>query len=510
MNEKRYIRTQTLLAGISLAVAFLLPNTLYAVLLGWLSALLFAHIIRATKGMFRYPYLACVTAHIFAFYWLAGTIKIFGHFPSWASLLIYILFCFTNSLYFLVVPFFYRNMPSWFQKNELALPIAVTVAEFLAIRIFPWHFGHTQIAFLPFVQIADIAGVPIVTFIMFWCASALETSIKNRSLNKAFFAPALATLLVIIYGFWRMNQFEAISGESQKIVLVQGNIPIEEKHSSQSFRANIETYLSLGDAYVETNPLIIWPETVIMNALPADRLTGLKIPLLPTGPKWLIGSITGDSEGNYYNSAIAVGEDAKATDVYHKLILMPFGEYMPFAKKYPWLLDVAHMEGELSPGKDVKVLNYAASENSPELKVAPLICYEDIVSDLARRATQNGANLLVNITNDAWFGDSVAPYQHNLLASFRAIENRRFLIRATNTGLSAVIAPTGKTVSQLKTYSQGVLSTEAVPLSMLSPYTEFFGDLPIWLLTILAIGSTIFTMLGKEKNAGTSKRRTVI
>jgi apolipoprotein N-acyltransferase len=487
MKEERVLKIQSILIGFSCALAFLLPNTWYSVGIGWLSAILLCHVLVRSNGAYKYPYIAMVVAHGIAIYWLIETIHTFGNFPFWLSVIIFTLFCFTNSLYILVASFIFKHLPTQFHKWSLAAPIGVAVAEFLSIRIFPWHFGLTQIKFLPFVQIADIGGPVLVSFLMIWIASALERSLRDRVISKSALIALGFGGVSIIYGFARIQQFASPVGPTHKVSIIQGNIPIFDKHAPELYRANIGTYSSLGEAYHVRDNLIIWPETAIMSPLPADNIAGMSLPFLSPTPKWLVGAMTLGGKNDVYNSAVAIDTDANVLDIYHKIILMPFGEYVPFSKTFPWLLDAAHMAGEISPGDGIKILKYPASDSAPELRVAALICYEDVVSDLSRRAVAQGANLLINLTNDAWFGDTVAPLQHNLLASFRAIENRRYLIRAANTGLSSIINPLGETTSILQPFSQGVLSTLVEPLEYTSPYSQLFGNSINWGLSLIGL-----------------------
>jgi apolipoprotein N-acyltransferase len=166
--------------------------------------------------------------------------------------------------------------------------------------------------------------------------------------------------------------------------------------------------------------------------------------------------------------------------------LMPFGEYTPLSSVIPFLKDINATAGQFTAGDAPKVLSFPLS-SGVEVKVAPLICYEDIIPSLASEAVQKGAEVLINQTNDAWFGDTVAPYQHHLIASFRAIETRRYLLRSTNTGLTAVVDPIGRTVVSLAPYSEGVLPMDI----SLSSYRTVFSHYPISLgwLFIAAAGA---------------------
>ena len=179
---------------------------------------------------------------------------------------------------------------------------------------------------------------------------------------------------------------------------------------------------------------------------------------------------------------------------------MPFGEYIPFVESFPWLEQIVITAGDFTAGRDVSVFDFTRCpdpaseiepENCPVTRAAPLICYEDVIPDLARQATLAGAQLLVNLTNDAWFGDTAAPYQHHIIASFRAIENRRTLLRSTNSGLTAIVDPLGRTTSYLKPFSEGVILTEVALLSGFTLYTRYFGDLLWWGLAIIC-ACTIF------------------
>jgi apolipoprotein N-acyltransferase len=164
---------------------------------------------------------------------------------------------------------------------------------------------------------------------------------------------------------------------------------------------------------------------------------------------------------------------------------MPFGEYTPLGDWLPWLKEINNTAGDFIAGDSARIFSYPLSDGRTA-KVSPLICYEDVVPRLAREATAAGAELLVNQTNDVWFGDTVAPYQHHMIASFRAIENRRFLLRSTNTGLTAVVDPMGRTLASLPPYSETVLPMEVSLLNIPSTFTNL--PIPLIWLIIAALG----------------------
>ncbi len=170
------------------------------------------------------------------------------------------------------------------------------------------------------------------------------------------------------------------------------------------------------------------------------------LPWVGDGSAFLVGAYSFLPNEEKFNTAFAVYPDGEVPLPYFKQVLIPFGEYMPMASYFPWLNKLNDKAGVFSAGTETKVFAYPmrrADDSAYTLKVSPLICYEDTVPALAREAAREGAQLLVNISSDAWFGRSLAPAQHHLIAAFRAIENRRYLVRSTTTGLSAVVRPAG-------------------------------------------------------------------
>jgi apolipoprotein N-acyltransferase len=208
----------------------------------------------------------------------------------------------------------------------------------------------------------------------------------------------------------------------------------------------------------------------------------------------LIGAYSFTDEQHRFNSAFAVYPDGSVPVPYFKQILIPFGEYIPGASFLPWLNRMNANAGIFTPGTEVKVFGYPmrrADGNEYTVQAAPLICYEDTVPWLARRATQKGARLLVNLTFDTWFGQTAAPFQHHLIAAFRAIENRRYLIRSSNSGYSAIVDPLGKTIASIRPFTAGTLSVKVRLIDEQTPYTAYLGETPWWLLLVATTGMMI-------------------
>ncbi|MCB0317788.1 MAG: apolipoprotein N-acyltransferase [Bdellovibrionales bacterium] len=475
----------SLLFAASMGLAWQLPGTKVASLLGFIAAFSLVVSIRQARKPYFAAYLAGFAVQTPGFYWLIGTISNFGGFTLIPSLVLFLLFVAISATQFLIIVFLWKNLPKWTDTLSIQTAIAVALSEIFSIRIFPWAFAHTQLGFHQFSQIADIAGTQLVSFLLVATCELIAKILIFRKVKPAYFFVLIFFGLAVFYGQNRIEHFSNLKNETVKVALVQANISIEEKHNIKLFKRNTEEYIKLTNKISGNNLFVVWPESVITDWIfegtehtNQDR----RLSYLNNNRAMLVGALTYRDQETFFNSAVAVNSDGSIQRPYHKQILMPFGEYTPLGKTFPFLKELNATAGDFSEGKDVKVFTYPKFK---DLDVAPLICYEDIAPSLSRKAARAGAKLLVNITNDAWFGNTHAPYQHHLIASFRSIENRRALVRSTNSGLTAIVDPLGRTLSQIKPFSSGVLIQEVPLLKELSIYTKFLGDLPFKLLILL-------------------------
>src|SRR5262249_11985898 len=225
------------------------------------------------------------------------------------------------------------------------------------------------------------------------------------------------------------------------------------------------------------------------------------LPWIGDGSAFLVGSYSFLPNEARFNTAFAIYPDGIVPMPYFKRVLIPFGESMPLASWFPSLARLNEKAGVFSAGTECKVFSYPMRRvdgTEYTLRVSPLICYEDTVPALAREAAQKGAALLVNMTSDAWFGRSLAPFQHHLIAAFRAIENRRFLVRSTTTGLSAIVDPLGRTIARIGPFSEGTITANVSLLTDPSPYTTWIGDRPWWALLAVSAG----LIIARRRRAG--------
>ncbi len=471
------------LAGAVLGVGFLLPGTYYSAILIWIAALLLYK--SAADRPLQGPLLCGVVAHLVGFHWIAETVSRFGGLPWIAGIALLFLFAVAHAAYFPLASFIAltlgKGRPFSTAKQVVLFSLTFALLENSPLRLFPWQLGASQFAF-PIAQIADIAGANLVTFVVLLCSGLFILPRRSSKLT------ALATLaLATTYGL--IAPSAVVIDRKINVALVQANVSIEDKHNEALITTNVKEYVTRTNE-LKDQDLVVWPESVIIDPLPlfiseAKQIIGLD--QLASGKNILIGAISGNYNTigaltQIYNSGLQI-VNGDIISRYHKRFLVPFGETVPFIDTFPWLINFTPFLIPISPGRSPGIMTYSSS--SGDFKTAPLICYEDILPWMAREGSALGADILVNLTNDAWFGGGVALSQHHLLASFRAIENRRSLVRSTNTGLTGIIDPFGKTIAELPKNVDGTLLAQ-VPISRYkSFYTRFGGSL--WLYALVAI-----------------------
>jgi apolipoprotein N-acyltransferase len=278
------------------------------------------------------------------------------------------------------------------------------------------------------------------------------------------------------YGLWRLQQLTAAMQQAPtlRVALIQPNIGMYEKRSGADREAQLDLQFGLSASTLDRRPdLIIWPESMYPFGIP-EHMQRLPWPAAPDTQRvhWLIGALAYAGKApalQVFNSALLLAADGRILGRYDKQHLLAFGEYIPLQRYLPFLRHISPTIGNLTPGAG----GIVTLPNGVSL--GPLICYEDIVPHLARQAVRQGAQVLVNLTNDVWFGATRAPYQHRALAAFRAVENRVYLVRVTNTGLTSIIDALGREQVALPIFQADALVHTIQPLRLPSLYTRF-GD----------------------------------
>ncbi len=354
-------------------------------------------------------------------------------------------------------------------------PAAWVLSEWLRSWLFtgfPWlNLGYSQIDSL-LAAFAPVSGVYGVGWITALFAGLLAALLRAPGWSRLVAIPAMA--LVALIG-WGLNQLSwtDLGTETLRVTLVQGNIPQDMKWKPEQQAATLETYVDLTRAHFDSD-LVVWPETAIPAFYDEVAETFIK-PLSEQLRANNVSLITGvpvlDREHwKYYNAVLSLDEPDR---FYYKIHLVPFGEYLPLRD---WLAEILGFlpvpESDFSAGSPNQRPLQAAG-----FSVGVSICYEIAFGEQLIRALPE-ASILVNVSNDAWFGDSLAPHQHLEMARMRAREVERYVLRATNTGISAIIAPDGKLKAVSRQFETETISAEIEPHHGATPYVRW-GNWPV-------------------------------
>jgi apolipoprotein N-acyltransferase len=441
-----------LLSGIMLAAAFPLPGLSTLAWVALVPLLMTLH-RRTPAQSLVLGFVAGLLANLGILYWVNIVMTTYGKLPLIASLFLYGILATYLALYIAVVIWLVRAADAWRISSVISLPVAWVAAEFIRANLltgFPWaSLGYTQYKILPVIQIADLAGVYGVSFLLVFtnavCSHLIRGFVCKEQCQYPLKSAAVLALFLfctVWYGLNHLNELD--TGPVARIALVQGNIPQDVKWDPTYVETTVATYERLSrEVTSHGTDLIVWPESALPlfyqnDPVYAGRLRGLAKELESS---LLFGSPAFERDSGtmrYLNSAFMInneGVDVGRSDKQH---LVPFGEYVPMARLLPFVNKLVVGIGDFVPGKTIKPLQ---SSIGP---VGVLVCFEGIFPELSRRYAAAGSRLLVNITNDAWFGRSSAPWQHLSMTVFRAIENRVPVVRAANTGVSAFISSRGE------------------------------------------------------------------
>ncbi|MDD5692839.1 MAG: apolipoprotein N-acyltransferase, partial [Candidatus Omnitrophica bacterium] len=366
---------------------------------------------------------------------------------------------------------------------------------------FPWALiGFSQYKNLPVIQIADLTGAWGVSFLVIFFNVAFYLIWRGKMKLRISFICAAILILSFSYGFYKLNRGGACRTDkgAVKIAVIQGNIPQHLKWdvSARNFILNRYKELTLESAG-DKPELIIWPEASVPGILGEDDAVFEQVFSLAgsLNTDILAGAVS-HSGANYFNSALFIDKSGRPLKAYHKLHLVPFGEFIPFKETFPFLQTIAPI-GDIQPGKEYTIFDRPA-------KFGVLICFEDLFPELSRRFVKEGAGFLVNITNDAWYKETSAAAQHFSASVFRAVENRVYLARAANTGISGFIDPLGRIVSPVRdTAGKDIFvrgfSTAEICLAEGRSFYNRYGD--IFVIFCFLFDACVIIWFLKSKNS---------
>lgn len=411
--------------------------------------------------------------------WVYVSLHVYGGMAAWLATLATVLFCAFLALFPASVGALATRFPDRSQRLLLALPLAWSVAEWVRGWIFtgfPWlELGYTQVPGGLLAGFAPVLGVYGVNTLLAFAAGLLAWALAGpRRIAQRLWAGVALLALGVTGQALHPLLWTSPAGMPTTVALLQGNVPQDMKWRPEITRETLARYAR--QAAASPARLIVLPETalpIFESDLPDFYREGLVDLGKRNGGDVIAGLPTGRPDGAYFNSVISFG--AAPSQRYHKTHLVPFGEYIPQKALWGWVLDVLHI-----PLSDFA---RGAPDQHPLAvggqRVAMNICYEDAFGAEIIRALP-AATVLANVSNLAWFGDSLAPWQHAQMSQMRALETGRMMLRATNTGLTAIIDAKGRIVAALPLFQPGTLSGSIQGYAGATPYVRW-GNTPVLL-----------------------------
>jgi apolipoprotein N-acyltransferase len=464
---------------------------------------------------FRLGLLSGLVHYLTLLYWLSYTMQTYGHLPVYLSVPVLFLLSFYLALYMALFSGLLALIPKGSIAYFFMIPLLWVSTEYMRSFLFsgfPWELlAYSQYNALHIIQVADILGPYGISFVIalsnaafFSCFLRLSGKLrKDEGIPSHYAVTTLAVFVFFlsVFLYYGKNRIEntgsaVLGAPVVSVSVVQGNISQSEKWDPAFQDSTIEKYANLSRRAAAGKPdLMVWPETAAPFYFTDDVRMTKKVQnaATETGIQFLIGSPSFTINGNdmaFYNSAFMLDKEGKITGKYDKVHLVPFGEYVPFRKWLPFIGKMVEQVGDFSPGEKGSTI----SLNGHRLGV--LICYELIFPYLSRAQVKNGAGFLVNMTNDAWYGETSAPYQHFSMAVFRAVENRRSIVRAANTGISGFIDPSGRITGATSIFEDAVMTRKIPLLNKMTFYTRF-GD--IFAFFCLSLSAAVFLVIIRRK-----------
>jgi apolipoprotein N-acyltransferase len=386
--------------------------------------------------------------------------------------------------------------------NRLVLfPFVWVVFEWIKSWLFtgfPWlDIGYTQVGFV-FSAWAPIGGVYLVSFVSLVFSCALVLAFVSRANKRLSFAVLACAVVASSFVLQKIDWVKP-HGDPVSATVVQGNIDIEKKWLPDHRFKVLETYASLSANSQKDGKtdLVVWPETAVpyyADQLHADLWHSL-FPWRHQGTSLVTGILDRDLNGNEYNAAILLcdGENTKEQTIYRKHHLVPFGEYLPLRVLFSWVFDYLNLPmSGFTPWQGQQY--FACSEG---IKLGLSICYEDAFAEEHRRGAQDAA-ILVNISEDAWFGDSFAPHQRVQMARMRAMELAKPLVRSANTGPSMFVDANGELIASTGQFVSAYLSADVQPSIAITPFARF-GNWIVYLSLIMLACISVGGVLNRKR-----------
>ena len=457
---------------------------------------------------FRIGWLAGIVMNIGGFYWAIHMFREFAGMPWPLAALGLLLLAAANGFLFAAWAWGTRLITrdtGW--SVAWVSPVVWTALEKFWPEIFPNYLGASQYKFPLVTQVADLTGILGVTFVVVYFNSALfaageQWSRNRRGAMRQLLVLAAVMAAVLIYGQVRIGSVDrqVVAADHLTIGLVQTNRGAGDKRHDPESLLREHQEMSRTLAASQPLDLIVWPESVLgirlasrEGSLPTGLFGDTRIPTL-------IGAVLQFGEGGTdqrpFDSALLADGAGRILGTYNKMVLVPFGEYIPFGETFPSLYSVLPVPGRFQPGASREPLPFG------KYLFSLSICYEDIFPGQVRSLMQGGPagripHVLFNLTNDSWYGKTTEPVEHLALASFRSIEHRRSLVRATNTGISAFVDPVGRIVARSGIWTRETL-VGRVPMMQGRTVYGLLGDWIGWVSALIALVSISRPLLARR------------
>lgn len=462
--------------------------------LAWVAIVpLFFALDKATpKQGFFIGWLYGTVAMLGIYYWITYTIHVFAYMPWIISGTGCLILCIVQGTRHAVFGFLYAWIHKRSRLSPLILGTSIYVAtEFICPQLFPHYFANSQYLRLPVIQICDVTGVFGVTALIVFVNACVYLVLKELIEERRFrwsmvVAGIVIASIVVGYGYLRLPVIKSEMEYSPKLRfgITQANLGIREKsiNPAKSIQLNQEQTLRLKEAGAD---IVVWPETAVqrpvlrpgIKKLPEVVFDDLGLPLLIGALQW--GPRRG-SNPPLYNVAVLSDKDGGILGVYKKRKLLMLGEYIPLGETFPKLYEYFPYIARMWPGESYEPLKFG------DYLLNVNICYEEILPRFMGKMAAFSPNVFINLTNDNWFGRTHEPLQHFAISVFRSIEHRLWLVRSTNTGISAFVDATGKIVARSPLMEPDTL-IQNVPMMRSSTLYTRYGDWFAWICVILTV-----------------------
>lgn len=432
-------------------------------------------------------------------YWTGATVSTFGGLPVFVAVIVAGLLALYMAAYVAMFGAVVATLVRQFGAAGLWLAPSVWVSlEYLRgilIGGFPWiPLGNTMVTLLPIAQLASVLGVyGLTVFVALLNTGFTMAAISLGRRRVVVAASTLALIAVVsVWGGLRLSANELTSGTPIKVGLIQGNIAQNEKWNPARATMILDRYLQLSQQAVSNGAqFVIWPEAATPFYFEEDisggQVRGLAREL---GVPLLLGSdeLEDGPPQKYYNSAFMLDTHGATAAIYRKIHLVPFGEYVPFQNLLFFVGPLVEAVSAFSAGTQVTMLPVEGH------MVSTAICYEVTYPQLAREAVRQGSEMLTTVTNDAWYGESSAAFQHFEMATLRAIEQGRYLVRSANTGISGIVDPYGRVLIRTNLFETVAVVGEARFVQAKTVYATI-GDIAVFVsaaIVMVALGWAFF------------------